>query len=126
MKILKILVFFFLLSCQTDNDRFQMVITGEPTNIDETGATLNGKIINSTDEAIDSYGFQWGIAVDFPNRASQIVFTEAIKEGGFSKRIESGLFRETVYFARAFVIKNKNIISGETAYFKSMGSYPRK
>lgn len=115
-----VLLFTFC-ACEESNRFPQIVITGEVTEIDKTGARLNAKFINTTDEEITEYGFIWGFKNDL---SKKIVLSGTVKDGVFSYKIESALNSGVGYYTKAFIVKNGDYIYGATVGFESLGTNP--
>ena len=124
--IMKIKIYFFILifsiclvSCDEDTKNYQLLFIGEVTDIDETGAMLNGSFINNTSKEIKEYGFVWGIR---ENLTSKITLRNPIKQGVFNYRITGNLYPESKYTVKAFVVINDSVYYSTAATFYSIGS----
>jgi hypothetical protein len=110
------------LACKDDNKYFQLIITSTVTDIDNTGATLNAKFLNTTDEKITEYGFTWGFRKDLSITNPKIILSNPLTKGLFSYRIDKELYPDTTYYVTAFVIKNGTYFYGSTVTFIGAGS----
>jgi hypothetical protein len=112
------------IACKDDNKYFQFIITSTVTDIDNTGATLNAKLFNTTGEIITKYGFTWGLKKDLSTTDSKIILSNPLTKGLFSYRIDKELYSDTTYYVTAFVVKNGTYFYGATVPFTGAGSNP--
>ncbi len=124
MKYLSVFSFIILLiiACDRQNEYdYPVIITGEVTDIDNTGAVFHAKITEYGATEILKCGFVWSVKETPDTSSSKIVLTGVPKTGPLSVKVSFDLKSDTTYFVRAFVYNNKYITYGKTVTFKSKG-----
>lgn len=131
--ITRILFFIVVLASAgcTDDEitprEYPRLETLEVTNISNSGATFNAKIILPGNQKIIEYGFVWGGTYGFPNKdptlsSNRIFLTEGITEGDFSANITTTLYENGIYSVKAFAKTEEYTVYGKNIEFKSLGS----
>lgn len=106
---------------------FIRLLTLQPTNLNESGVTLNAEFLDLSGENVTSFGF----FVDSnrilsnigqnPNVLKYVVTSEPAKVGKFSYRLESNLNIGTIYHVRPFAYQRNLLVLGEEVTFRSQG-----
>ena len=106
---------------------FVRLLTLEPTELDDSGVTLNGEFLNLGDRKVTDYGFfidsnkiQTSVAKT-PDIFKYTLNNVPVKEGKFSYRLESNLNIGTIYYVRAYAYQGSLLILGEEFAFRSRG-----
>lgn len=117
-----LLCLLWLFSCQKDYF-VPLIITGQVTNVDQSGAVFHANITSIGDKPILEYGFVWDtISNPTIETAEKFIISQPAEIGTLSAKIKSGLIPDETYFVRAF-IRNSDITTyGEETSFLSHGS----
>lgn len=131
--IIRILFFIVILASAgcTDDEiiprEYPRLETLEVTNISDSGATFNARIILLGNQDIIEYGFVWHPDYGFPHveptlGSNRIFLTEGITEGDFSANITTTLYKNRIYSVKAFAKTEEYTVYGKNIEFKSLGS----
>lgn len=108
-----ILLALSVLSCQDpapSAQDFPILLTLEPSNIDETGATFRGEVLREGLLETNSYGFVWGKLRPTLESASITSLGKSPSKGIFEARVDSGILNGETYYIRAFAsFPDKNV-----------------
>lgn len=126
------LFFLFLLSfCAKEFDGkrpFVRLLTLAPSDLNDSGITLHGQILDLSGVAVTDYGFiidSRKIDPDIVKNPDALRFSlaqEAAKVGAFSYRVESHIVKGITYYIRAYVQQNdKVLVLGEEISFLGQG-----
>jgi hypothetical protein len=128
MKQISLLLLFlltFIFGCKDtvpDAREFPIILTGVPKDIDETGATFQGELIQEGKMPATTYGFVWGIKDQMVESSNKIILTENPASNKFSIRIDHALAKDVEYKIRAFATTENITVYGNTISFTSKGS----
>lgn len=119
---------FSLVTCSKDRTiirPFPSVQTLEVSNISESGATFNAKIINEGNLEIIEHGFVWN-RLENPtiDNADKRVLTSSIVNNEFSAEITTTISKHKNFFIRAYVKTKDYLVYGKNVSFISLGSSP--
>jgi hypothetical protein len=118
-----IIILLLLLSgCEKDatiqTKEYPLVLTKEISEINKTGATFAGKILQNGSVDITDFGFTW--------TDGQSVFKTSLINNGipeeFKYRISSDLKVGSTYSVQAYLQTKKNLVLGNKVQFKSLGN----
>ncbi|MEI9917593.1 MAG: IPT/TIG domain-containing protein [Bacteroidota bacterium] len=130
LKIIVAILFIIAAACTEEKVKsraYPVVNTYEVTDINDTGATFNGEILDLSDGVVD-HGFFYGIAEIDRSTALHLdsVSLGAAKTAGkFSMTVNRHMDYGTTYNMRAFAIgKSGTIVLGQEMKFLSKGSLP--
>ena len=93
------------------------VTTSDATNVTSSSATLNGTIIDVGDPVYSEKGFCYSVYPN-PTISNVKVVVEGNDAGNYSEDIYNLTFN-TIYYYRAYVIQNGEVIYGSEAQFTS-------
>lgn len=118
------IISFFLVSCEKEPDikEFPILTTLNPINIDETGVTFRGELVQEGKNKTTSYGFTWSIQEPNIKTSEKIVIGNELSQGIFETRIDSLLAKGFEYKIRTFATYNDKTVYGNTVTFVSKGS----
>jgi hypothetical protein len=118
------IILFLLVSCEKELDikEFPIITTLTPINIDETGVTFRGELVQEGKYKTTSYGFTWSLQESNINPSEKIVIGSELSEGIFETRIDSLLAKGFEYKIRTFATYNDKTVYGNTVTFVSKGS----
>lgn len=108
-------------SCKKDYE-YPLIITGEITDINNTGAVFNANVTNAGKGGVIEYGFVWGRNGIPDIDSSKVVIAEPVSEGILSVKITNDLVTGANYFVRAFARNTEYITFSNTVSFISKGS----
>jgi len=113
-----------LFSCESRYD-YPLVLMGEVTDIDETGAEFHAFIKDISKEGITEYGFVWDYLNNLPdiNSSRMNLATPAIN-GTLNTKITGDLTEDKLYYVRAFASNSEYITYSNVVSFVSKGSLP--
>lgn len=131
-RLVPALVVLFLLSfCakEFNGERpFVRLFTLAPSDLNDSGVTLHGQILDLSGAKITDYGFIIDSkkiepdVVKNPNALRFSLAQETAKVGAFSYRVESHIVKDVTYYVRAYVQQdNKVLVLGEEFSFISQG-----
>jgi hypothetical protein len=117
------LIVIFLISCdkQIDTKEFPVILTLNPTDIDSTGATFNGRLIKAGTNETTSYGFIWSLEEPNLDNSYKIITGSEIPEGVFTARVNFSLSRGFEYKIKVFATYNDKTVYGNTVKIISKG-----
>ena len=111
-KISYIILFFFIIGCQKiEFKRITKVVTNN-SNINGCEVTLNGDLIDISDEGIDDFGLCWGYAIN-PTINDNVNYVNTSPSPGEFSYVPIGLIYGNSVYSRAFSKKNGETIYGE-------------
>ena len=118
-----IIILLFLISgCEKDatikTKEYPLVLTKEVTEINETGATFFGKLLQNGYFDIIDFGFIWS---DGQSAFKTSLLNNSTLED-FKYRISTDLKIGITYKVQAYLQTKKNLVLGNNVQFKSMGS----
>lgn len=118
------IVLFILVSCEKEPEikGFPIITTLNPTNIDETGATFRGELVQEGKNKTSSYGFTWSIQEPNIKTSEKIVLGYELSEGVFETRINFSLVKDFEYKIRTFATYSDKTVYGNTVTLVSKGS----
>lgn len=118
------LSFFIMTRCEKDEEESAPAVKTLTAEVPESGGViLHGELRGTS--SIDSYGFYYSYDSLFSKYLTGIIsFDKPNKSGEFQAEINTGLRIATVYFYKAFIQTNGNILFGKTSLFLSTGSKP--
>lgn len=108
-------------SCKKESD-FPLIIAGEVTDINSTGAVFNANVTNTGKGGIIEYGFVWGRKGIPGIDSSKIVIDEPLSAGVISVKITNDLATGVDYFVRAFAKNQDYTTFSNVVSFNSKGS----
>lgn len=120
-----LLPLIFIFGCkdaEPDAREFPIILTNSPTDVDETGATFQGRLISEGKLPTTSYGFVWGIKDQTVEIANRISIDENPGATKFAIRIDHALAKDVEYKIRAFATSENTTVYGNTISFISKGS----
>lgn len=115
-------IMFGCKDAEPDAREFPIILTGTPKDIDETGATFQGKLIQEGKIPATSYGFVWGIKDQMVESSNKIILKENPASNSFSIRIDHALAKDVEYKIRAFATSGDITVYGNSISFTSKGS----
>lgn len=103
---------------------YPRLYTLKVTNVSDTGAVFNAKIIYRGDFKVLDYGFVWSDANHNPTIGSsdKAVYSKNIQASHFSSDISTTLKEGETYAVRAFVQTKDYLVYGDKITFLSLGS----
>jgi hypothetical protein len=120
--------FFFIgfvlltVTCKKDADiqskDYPYVVTGEVSDISNTGATFEAKILDYGKEEITDFGFKW---TDGTNEY-EISLMNSGNTDDFKVRVSTDLVKDVFYKVCAYVKTNNHLVLGPKVVFRSQGS----
>ena len=95
------------------------------SEISQTGVTFRGKITQKGSSAIVDHGFLWGFTpeVDLYN-SERLQLGEFTGGQEFAHVVEYGMYKDSLYYMRAYVQTNSYFVFGRVVSFQSGGSSP--
>lgn len=115
----------FVLGCKDlapNAEEFPVIITNQPIEVDESGATFQGKILTNGTLPTTSFGFVWGVKDQIVESSNKIVLNEKPASDVFSIRIDHALAKNVKYKIRAFATTENLTVYGNSIDFLSAGS----
>lgn len=102
---------------------FPIVFTEVGSRVDSTGAELIGTVESlGAKNTILNYGFVWDKKSAPTLASSYVTMRDEIRKGRFSKMVNNDLFENTIYYVRAFIKTESQVVYGNEVQFKSKGS----
>jgi hypothetical protein len=126
-KKIKIILMLFCLSVgckklEVNERAFPIITTLEVTNIDQTGVTFQGKLIQKGKTPTMSYGFVWDTQNPMLYKSHFKGIVNDLTSDTFSIHIDSNLIEGLTYSVRAFATYNSDsIVYGNSITFTSKG-----
>lgn len=121
-----LLIILFAVTCTEDEmptKQFPSVRTLEVSNINNSGAQFNAKILQQGNQEIVEYGFVWGQEENPTIELNEKrTIANKITTGGFSAQIETTLKEDKKYYARAYAKNDRYLVYGINVTFLSLGS----
>lgn len=115
-------IMFGCKDAEPDAREFPIILTGTPKDIDETGATFQGELIQEGKIPATSYGFVWGIKDQMVESSNKIILNGNPSSNSFSIRIDHALAKDVEYKIRAFATSGDITVYGNSISFTSKGS----
>jgi hypothetical protein len=115
------LLIVFLVSCKSE---FQapLIITGQVTDIDSTGAVFHAKITSKGIDPVLEFGFVWDTVNNLNvDKSERYVIHQQAKPGHYTAKIAAALIPGKTYFVKAYIRSAEVLSYGETTGFVSMG-----
>lgn len=102
---------------------FPIIETAEPSEIDESGVTLKGVVLQAGTSKSVTYGFLWDLKNPTLEESNIIEIGNVLKSGTFETRMDRSLVSGITYNIRAFAtLENSKTIYGNQVSFESQGS----
>lgn len=112
---------FFVVSCNEVGIP-PRIVTGEASNIDESGVVFHAKILSLGNGIPDEFGFVWDtLPSPTLSKAEKYTIHKKAKTGNYAEKITFSLIKSKKYFARAFILASGNVYYGEEISFVSLG-----
>lgn len=104
---------------------YPRVETLSAINISSTGVTLQGSITQLGETSIMDHGFVWGPTPLLTIESEEKVqLGSASTTGSFSAAVTSGLYADSTYYVKAYVVTESFFVYGKAVAFTSLGSTP--
>ncbi|MCB0854056.1 MAG: hypothetical protein KDD63_17645, partial [Bacteroidetes bacterium] len=100
---------------------FPIIMTQQPTDINETGATFQAEIVRAGNYPTQEYGFLWDIKEPDINSSHKLILGTDINEGIIHVRIDSQLVKGFDYIVRAYGALSGKVVYGNPVSFTSLG-----
>ncbi len=120
-----IILLLLFIGCQEEKIEsvYPLVQTGDVTNIQPSGATFYGKVINMGSQEIVDHGFVWDANPSPTVEQSYVKSLGAtISNNPYVAEITSAFVEGTTYYVRAFVRDKNSTVYGREVSFVSLGS----
>jgi hypothetical protein len=97
-------------------------MTLDPTDVNSSGATFNGEIVQEGIVPHASYGFLYDTKDPDINNSFKVVLGEGINSASFKVRIDTALVNGLEYSVRAFAVYSNKTVYGNIVKFVSKGT----
>lgn len=118
-------IVLFFAGCEDkrpDEREFPIIRTYSPSDVNASGATFKGEIVQTCKTPISSYGFLWSYGEPDLSKPNKIILGEKSGTRSFEKRIDYALAKGMSYKIRAYATFGIKTVYGNLVTFTSRGS----